>query len=358
MAQKITHFLLVTLILSLGFGQLLRFEQFGFTIYLHDVLVVGILILQFSFFKNLKLTKGVKILLIGILIGWLRALSLFPLSELITPFMYTVRLLTYLCLYGVLKKSQLTLGLSNKYIYLSGAITLLLGLGQYFILPDMRYAKHLGWDDHLNRLTLHHYDPTYTGIMLSIPALYMLITSSKFLLILFPYFLGILITYSRSVWLSLIVTFLVVAKNKLIKWVGVILFFVSVLLLPIRFGEGNNLLRTYSISSRLTSDISYIRSLNYNLISGVGLNTLSLKSKSNSIYSNHATGPNNSYLYILATTGIIGLLGLLTTIIEITRYSKIKPIWIFVLIASLFNNVLFYPFVILWLILVEAKNKD
>ena len=45
-AGGVTHYLLIILILSLGFGQLLRFDVHGLTFYLHDVLVVLLLTLQ------------------------------------------------------------------------------------------------------------------------------------------------------------------------------------------------------------------------------------------------------------------------------------------------------------------------
>ena len=46
MLKQITKYFLITLILSLGFGQLLRFELFGLPLYLHDVLVICFLVAQ------------------------------------------------------------------------------------------------------------------------------------------------------------------------------------------------------------------------------------------------------------------------------------------------------------------------
>ena len=62
MAQKIVYWLLIALILSLGFGQLLRFEYFGIPIYLHDILVITILALQVPYLvQNYKVRNLVKI---------------------------------------------------------------------------------------------------------------------------------------------------------------------------------------------------------------------------------------------------------------------------------------------------------
>ncbi len=358
MAQKIIHWLLIALILSLGFGQLLRFEYFGIPIYLHDILVITILALQVPYLvqnykvRNLVIPPSLKVFLAGLVIGWLYALFLYPISALIIPSLYTLRLLAYLTLYKVLNhKSYL---INQRYFLISGFIALLIGLLQYYLLPDMRIFQYLGWDDHLNRLTLPHFDPTFTGIMFSLSLLSVVAPLSSLLspLLLF----AILLTYSRSVWLSLFLTGVFSLRNKKIILASSILLLISILALPQKFGEGTNLLRTYSISSRFDNDLAYIQKYKWDLLVGRGLNTLILYSPSSS-RPIHATGPNNSYLYLLATTGVMGLAGWGMFMYSIFQKSTHKPMLIFFFIASLFNNVMFYPFALLWVLLIELGSQ-
>ena len=355
--QWLTRYLLYALVLSLGFGQLMRLELYGLQLFVHDILVVFLIPLLLIDYKEriLVIPRGLKLLLLGLLLGWIRALTLYPAVQLLIPFMYTLRLLAYLTLYHFIPNTKYQI--PNTIFFLSGLVTLAIGLLQYFLLPDMRVFQFLGWDDHLNRLTLPHYDPTFTGVML---VMYLILLSPyniQNILYSIPYAAGILLTYSRSVWLSLIITVSMFIKKK-IYLLGIFpILLVAILLVPKKFGEGNNLLRTYSITSRLESDLSYFRNLGWDLITGRGMNTLVLETPV-SRYPNHATGPNNSYLYLLATTGIIGLVGWGIFLKSLYIDSKHHALITFVVITSLFNNVMFYPFSLLLMLLTNLKPKD
>lgn len=351
MAQKITHWLVVALIISLGFGQLLRFELFSTPVYLHDVLVVCILILQGQTLRVQKIyMRGLFLLGAGLFISSIRALTLYPLSLLLVPSLYMLRLLAYISLFILLKNSKIKI--PKIYLILSGSVTLLIGLWQYFLIPDMRVFHYLGWDDHLSRLTLPHFDPTFTGIMLGLTLL-IIPLKNWYLSMLLSF--GLLLTYSRSVWISLVLTSMFFIKNKFILLATICFILLAIYALPKRFGEGTNLLRTYSISSRIYSDISYIQKYKWDLLIGHGMNTLILDTAP-SEYENHATGPNNSYLYLLTTTGILGLVGWGIFMFNIYKYSLYKPALIFFFVASLFNNVMVYPFALLWIILLEFTD--
>lgn len=339
MAQKIIHWLLIALILSLGFGQLLRFDFFGIPLYVHDFFVICLLCLQGLTLK-VKIPLSLKIFLVGLSLGWLRALTLYPVSSLLIPSLYTLRLLAYLMLYLSLKQQKITI--PRVIFFISGLTTLVIGLMQYFVMPDMRIFKYLGWDDHLSRLTLPHFDPTFTAVMLGL-ALLLLPLKYWYIGILFS--LGILLTYARSAWLSLIVTATFFIKSKRILLLAVCCMFLFILFLPKKFGEGTNLLRTYSITSRFTSDLTIIKSTGWNLLIGQGMNTF----PRNTI--------NNSYLYLLATTGILGLVGWGMFLLSLYKNSHHKPMLIFFCLASLFNNVMFYPFALLWVLLIESIGR-
>lgn len=347
MAQKITHWLLIALVFSLGFGQLLRFENFGVPIYLHDVIILVLLANQVTILvknykdRNFVILPGIKLFLVGLSLGWLFALLHYPPAHLLIPSLYTLRLLAYLALYFVLRHSELSLG--RQYFHVSGLICLVIGLLQYLLLPDMRIFQYLGWDDHLSRLTLPHFDPTFTAVMLGL-FVFTLKRPQWFLGIMVIW--SILLTYSRSTWLSLALTALFFVKNTKIFLISLFLFLICITFwLPKKFGEGTNLFRTYSISSRITSDRSVVQNLGWNLVIGQGMNTF----PRNSI--------NNSYLYLLATSGIIGLIGWGMFMFSLFQKSAHKSMLIFFFVASLFNNVMFYPFALLWVLLMESNSK-
>lgn len=353
MAQKITPWLLVALLLSLGFGQLLRFDLLGLPLYLHDFLVIAILALHAkdicvnpkSYFIN-------RIFLLGLTLGWLRALTIYPLPALLIPSLYTLRLLAYLALFSLLNRKSYIL--NHGYFYISASVSLGIGLLQYFLLPDMRIFQYLGWDDHWNRLTLPHYDPTFTGVMLALFAF--TLTASHWYIGILVY-LSILLTYTRSVWLSLALTLLFSTKNKKLLLISAICLLVSIFALPRKFGEGTNLLRTYSISARLESDWAYVQRYRWDLLLGRGLNTLILDRPA-STYLDHATGPNNSYLYLLSTTGVLGLMGWIVFLRALYLRSSHRPLLLFFCLASLFNNVMFYPFALLWVLLIHGNHQS
>lgn len=374
MAKKIVSLLLIILILSLGFGQLLRFELFGIPIYLHDLLVIGILIAELSrrlvrvkrtaLDRKTELsssresgggrreTKGIIIFLAGLILSWLYALTQYPIAELLAPSLYTLRLLAYLTLYYRVQSSKISI--SRSYLIYSGLTMLIIGLLQYLFMPDMRIFQFLGWDDHLSRLTLPHFDPTFSGVMIGLFALSLIPSSTTYSISIYLFsFLAILLTYSRSVWLSLLLTLLAFVKNKLIVVIAFGCVIIATFLLPKRFGEGTNLLRTYSISSRIGADFAYVQNNRWNLLIGQGMNTLILDNPMKNI-PNHASGPNNSYLYLLTTTGVLGLVGWGIFMASLYKKSTHKPMLIFFFIASLFNNVMFYSFALVWVLLIES----
>jgi O-antigen ligase len=221
----------------------------------------------------------------------------------------------------------------------------------------MRIFQYLGWDDHLYRLTLPHFDPTFTAVMLSLSVLY--IYKTQYARLAIVYLPAIFLTYSRSVWLSLFAVGLIYAvqSKKYFKLLlAAVLLILVILIQPKKFGEGRNLLRVFSIESRVNHDLSYIGKYKWNLFAGRGMNTLVLDS-SDSNTPNHATSPNNSYLYLLLTSGILGLAGWGMFMFDLFKKSTYKFMLIMFFVASLFNNVMFYPFALLSVFLVECQSN-
>lgn len=352
--KLLNQLLLAAIILSLGFGQLLRFElATGLTLYLHDPLIIIYLLLNLLelFKENTRLIRLISYFAAAASISLLLSTKYIPLAQVGFNSLYFARLLAYLLLLPTLPHSIARERVSSL-LLISGTLTLLIGLVQYFFLPDTRYLYYLGWDDHLNRLIFPHYDPTFTGAIIALTLLLSMKLKTKLPTILaLP---ALLLTYSRSIFISLIPPLL--SKNKKYLIIAAVVL-VGILFLPEKFGEGTNLLRTYSIQSRATHDTKVLRIFaDSNLLFGVGMNNLS-HYLSPSDLPNHATTANNSYVYLLATTGILGTFLFLKLLHALYKRSSHKQLLFFILLASMFNNILFYPFTLLWLVFLSTPSK-
>ena len=134
--KPLIKYLLITLILSLGFGQLLRFDFYGIPLYVHDILVVillsllgltcdwrSVLAIKRTFLNRrpeqsssrdteggrrvLTGTTGIYVFLFALFLSSLRALTIYPLSSLLIPSLYGLRLLAYLTLYLLVKNQKI-----------------------------------------------------------------------------------------------------------------------------------------------------------------------------------------------------------------------------------------------------------
>ncbi len=337
---NVNKFLLTTILISLAFGQLLRFHFLNFlpSFYLHDLLLVIFLILNFPRLLHLPLNSPLyrKTFL------FLVCLTLFNPNYLLT-----LRLSVYFLSFLLIFNLDLDRPFLLKVNYLIFFMIAFLGLLQYFFLPDLRLLANLGWDDHLNRLTFPYFDPNFTGIFLAL-GFFLFLPQSSWLAFLF--LVPLAFTYSRSAWLS---WFLVIATTSkaLLRFVLVFLLFVLIFL-PHRFGEGNNLLRTYSISARFKHDLTIVQTLVKQPFKG------KLIPKYHLNYSLDLAGTaNNSFLFLWQVGGLFSLLSFLYLLPELINSTKNKNIWKLIIIASFFNNLLFYPFLLAWVLLFISLNS-
>jgi len=126
--------------------------------------------------------------------------------------------------------------------------------------------------------------------------------------------------------------------------------------LPRRNSVGTRLERSETIISRVGNWKNGLEVANINLIFGVGFNNYRWAQRElgiideKSITSNSASGTDFSLIFVLATTGLTGLFVYLYLILEI--FKKNNPVLsistIVLLAGSLFNNCLFYPWIVIW----------
>lgn len=248
-----------------------------------------------------------------------------------------------------------------KYFHWSLAAFLAFGLIQYILIPDVRFLKDFGFDDHYFRLVGTLLDPNFTGLILAAFSLF-LIGRNKYIYSLVT-LLALALTFSRTSYLSFLVGLIVlITLQKKLKLVLLLLSLaLFVFLIPKPFGEGVNLLRTYSIFSRIETQTQAINLFLEKPLFGHGFNTL--KFRSDPEYPVRASGVDNSFLFVLATTGALGGVAFALLLFKIgqalSHYPNYFSIYVSLLVHSLFNNTLFYLWVLvpLWIVLAYCSER-
>lgn len=278
-------------------------------------------------------------------------LSIFFSTHLPTPSAYLFALAYFLRLAApasvFFAVRYLHPGLARRLLFLMLAIFIILSAVQYLVSPDMRFISYLGFDDHYYRLIGSLLDPNYTGLILTFAALYLLSLTKKTSILAVISLALLAATFSRSSYLAFAVGLLAsYPPRSLFKKALPVLIVVAlaIILLPKPFGEGVNLWRTFSIYSRLGSMSAALSLWWSSPLFGVGLGAL--KYASSSLYQQRSSLVDNSFLFILASSGVVGLAAFINYLYRLVFELKSRRLLIAVfaalLIHSLFNNSFFY----------------
>lgn len=325
-------------------------------------------------YKLPKLAKPMMVFLGITAFSLLVNIPFFEKKQILVGFLYWLRLAAYFGLYLMTNWTNWpnwTNLLKDGLLVVGGAVAVF-GLVQYFFWPDLTALKYLNWDPHYYRLAGTFLDPNFTGIILVL-SLFLLFSYPKLTIIHYSLFiihyLALALTYSRASWLAFLGGMAVIlAYKKKLKFLGilVLIMILTLFALPKKWGgEGVRLERTSSVFSRLESWQNALIIAKKHPFFGVGFNTYRyaqkkygfLEEEEKWLVSHAGAGVDNSFLFVLATSGIFGLGAFSWLIWEILRFSFKKSIFIFasvvaVLIHCLFNNTFFYPWVIGWLAIV------
>lgn len=371
----------VSFSLALCFGQLQRLQlTLQVAVYVHELMLIGWALTFHQAIlgqmKKFSLTHSK-------LCKWLGALHLYWTAQnvffLITaqdvqPFFYQGRVLLYAQLVPLLSfamsRKILTrqlLRFSLIAIGLSFAVT---GFLQYVFLPDTRFLLASGWDEHYYRLISPLFDPNFTAailVMSILVAIYTVKTRQQYLLI--PVFLlTILLTYSRAGYIAFVAG---IGSLAALRPPRSHLLLIPVLLLAIPFlprpaGEGVKLERTASILTR-TQSINAALTFDspLELVFGEGLYRQTTTTQLHGVVlPNHATAPDNSFIFIFTGLGIVGSGGVLFLLWQLHKSYQFSPLFYSAVIAAsthaMFNNTLFYPWVmvfLLTLVMTEGKKR-
>lgn len=183
--------------------------------------------------------------------------------------------------------------------------------------------------------------------------------------------LAIILTFSRAGYITLLFALIYTYKRYYKKIILVALVILSIILIvPKPRSSGVELLRTFSIVSRINNYSETVGIFSSNPLFGVGFNNICeyrLKYlNTNNIVSHSCSGSDSSLLLLLATSGVVGLMTFLYGIYKGYRTTAndhygdlLSIIFIVVLVSSFFNNSLFYNFImgILAILLGLTKKK-
>lgn len=366
--------LIVTFFIFFPFGQLLRIERdFSFgKVVIQPIDIIAFFSLFFlisNHFKIPKIFKFIRNFLLVSLFSLILSFNYFSLKEIIIGSLYLIRLSGYISFF--LLSWNLVKGSDNKNtIFSLGIISIIivgiLGWLQYLFFPDLRSLKYVGWDDHLFRLVGTFLDPGYTAIILVIGFLMVfakiLQKKNKLLIPALIFFLiTIAFTYSRASYLALVTGILasiIIFKIKLRYFIPALVLFLLVLsFLPRPSSEGVKLERLNSVFAKFTNYNETLEVIKKYPLFGVGFNNLCSARirlfKSESYISHSCSGSDSSFLFVAATTGIVGFILFMTISIKIFK-NLIKDFYgksflilsLSVLINSFFINSLFYPWIL------------
>ena len=384
------NLLLIFLFTSFSFGELGR-------IGLGNAISTGLIdvsVLLFSLVWFLKHRKGhyalwkpIAIFATAALVSLVLNFRNYPQNQLLVSSLYLVRWILYSSLYFVFADVGKKLNKKiTKYMVLSGFVILLIGLAQFVLYPSLRNLYYMGWDEHLYRLFSSYLDPNFAGVILVLYFIFVFIKRDELFankalsyIILILTFLGIVLTYSRGALLMFAVsavTYAVIIRNwKIIGLTAALFIGLFIILSPRFYLENTNLLRTVSTQERLETSGVALRIWEKNPL-GVGFDAYRYArekygEKDLSLFgpSHSGAGVDNSFIFVLVTAGIEGILAYLFLLWKIfgLGFRKMKTNkWGMILVVSLSGliinsltiNSLFYSFIMIWVWIIAGLTES
>ncbi len=320
-------------LLIFPFGQLVNLNlsvfNFPFKLPLFDIF--GFLFVLYWLVKVKKtkppfFVKPMLVFLVLAIISFAIKAFSFSQAQLVISFFYLFRLITWFifpwAFYALLQTKKIN---TEKWLLIETLVLSVISIGQYLLFPDTRFFAFSNWDDHLFRAIGSFLDPSFNSLILVLGYIgllksYLQKKGFKLILLFLP-ILAIGLSFSRMAYLLFLISSLSLLlhykKNNLC--LGIVLFFILLIgFLPKPTGEGVDLTRDWQTT--------------------------------------HAgSGADNSFLFVLVTTGIFGLISYLYFwgIIVKKSLDNKKAIFflttnICLLLSSFFINSLFYPWIWWW----------
>lgn len=387
MLKTLYYIALVTLVL----GQLIAFSKSeGSNIYGFDLVVFLVTFIYVIYLlginKKFVVPQPFYFLFIFLIVACISfGINSFryDISQLLPSAFYIVRFAAYLLftlsIYNLVLIKKLSYYEIITSIIWSAVFIVLMGIVQLIILPDFtKLDPSLGWDPHQNRLASTFFDPNFVGAYLAIS--FILLIDSLFthrrltmwtIIALLIISVGIVLTFSRSAWLMTGVAIILYGffKKRILILVALAIMFLAYYSVPrIQTRISGTTDPADSAQFRVQSWNNTLKIIKDYPILGVGFNTLRYVQKDYGFYnedtylSHAAAGSDSSILFVMATTGIVGLLifmlGILVPVLKTGNNLFIyKTVILSLLIESQFINALFYPQIMfLWMLLLAFAN--
>lgn len=356
-------FYLLFFLFSLGQTGRISFLNQMINFYLYEVF--SFLILLFLFFKYYFLplkkifqNKLLSFFIFFLFFSYFLNFFNFNFQENLISFFYLLRLIFYLLFFYYLdfyfeKNSQ-----EKKYFQKGFLIFVFLiifsSIIQFVFYQDLRNLYYLGWDPHLRRLFGVFFDTSIAGAIYGLIFLFFFLKNNYFFSIIFLIFL--VLTFSRMSYLSLLITIIFYFLSKK-DWKKIVIFLLVFLMIffisPKNFGQGVGLNRFFSIQSRIEDYQKAFFIFKKSPVFGFGYNRLKFVkeryrlSEKISQFPNHADFSfSSSFLIILTTTGILGLINFLALIFKLFQKKEDLRIYlIYLLLLSLADNIILHSFI-------------
>lgn len=299
---------------------------------------------------------------------WVR-LFLIWLSFVITPLLFT----------GVKDHASV-----SRRVAWAGALLVTLGYAQLLIFPNFGFMAAFGWDPHVGRLLSTFFDPNFFGMFLAF--LVTLLTATiltrptkwPIWLLTLASVVALVLTFSRSGYLALAISLAIILaiRSWKIMLVSMMVITIASLQVPrVRDRIAGAFQVDTTSKDRIESWQESLTIIGDHPIIGVGYNAYGPVSVDygfkKDLSGRSSRGGDSSVLFVTATTGVIGLILYLLFLASIlwqaiTVYKRTTDphwrvialtfigVWPALFIHSQFVNSLFYPLVVIPILLIAT----
>lgn len=308
-------------------------------------------------------------------ISWVFSLFIFHQIEVAYGFLYLLRLSAYfyflIYVWNFVNKSAGAKKLLLDSLLVISVATAVFGWIQFVWVPSIKPFFVWGWDEHLFRLVGTFLDPTYLGLIVVLGLIisitrFIEFKSRVYLFLVMFLLVSLAFTYSRASYLAFFVgvIFIGIYKKKIRTIAFSVLILLGlVLLLPTTANHVLSFTRSFSAIARIENYKTTFQIFSKSPVFGVGYDNLCLayqKYIGVQSFSSHAcSGSDSSLLFILATTGTIGLIVFVFSAIKVSGFLSQDPnshilisSFAALLTHSLFSNSMFYPWIMGWMIIL------
>lgn len=375
----------ILLAISLLFGQLGAYSPVpGVYLYVHDI-VIGVIFLHYFYrHHGLRITDyALRLPIFAFLTACVLSIvvNIFRLEpmELVKSFLYVARWGYYAMLYVVIAQDRKPMRWLHA-LFATGVGFAVLGLIQFVLYPDLRNLTYLGWDPHFYRVFSTLLDPNFTGIIMVLTLFlgwgmwpsYARASAGerswevKGIMALIA--VTLILTFSRSSILGLLAglaVWTVYAKKYVWFWLGIAVLAVAILI-PKPGGDNLSFFRKDSSIARVINWQQGWELVRQAPIVGHGFYALPMdlvvgRQGDDAIVTRAAAYLDNSLLFVLASTGIVGFAAYLWLLNRqrdvISTVGKKHPELMLagwasmaaLFAHSLFVNSLFYAWTMIWM---------